>query len=233
MSDNRCCPVDTPPSSEVYQPAGDNMYITGSRQSKTGVIYVGDIFGMIPINMRFPDMLADAGYLVVMPDFHGQQRWSPDNMPPNFESEEWKSFYATLRDTERHIPRAQSGVHLLRSMGCTKIISLGICWGAVVAFELAARHIVDGAATMHPSFFTPQHVAAVSTPVCVVLSMNEVDNGDMEAAVKNTSPHSVYRRYDLLEHGFSGARISPESLNVNERAQFDDAFKTLLSFLAI
>lgn len=228
---NRCCPTDEPPTSRDYAPQGDNFYINGPLDSKTGVLIVGDIFGMLKPGKRFPDMLAQEGHLVVMPDFFEEAAWSQNDWPPDFESAKWKKFYQLARNIDYHRVRAEKGIALLRKMGCKKIGVYGMCWGALVTFDLAARGLVDACATSHPSFFEAKYVEAAKVPVCVLPSVDEGDCTAIEAAVKgHPCQPSVFHQYQHIHHGFFGTRMDPDKLNATERAELDDAVAKSFAF---
>lgn len=229
----KCCPTDNKPAACDYLPHGESMYMAGSIESKKGVVLVGDIFGMHHNSHRYADILAEAGFLVIMPDFFGKHAWSPDNWPPDYSSEKWMEFrnYCSAFDTI-HLPKARKAVSLLRKIGCTKIASIGMCWGSGLAFDLAAENLVDAAATCHPSILSDASIKKANVPICVMLSKDEPPFVEVEAACKaNKLQPNVYVRYDQLSHGFFGSRFDPSKASDAETKQIQDATKESISFL--
>lgn len=228
----RCCPTDKGPAKCPYTPQGGQYYLTGPLDSKKGILLVSDIFGLHPNACRYADVLAKAGFLVLMPDFFGPRVWPADNWPPNFESEEWKSFWGFCSDFEKtHLPIGRNGVAVLRKLGCTKIASMGMCWGSRIAFDLAAEKLVEAAGTSHPSILSADSVKAAKTPLLIMHSKQEPPYEDVEAVVK-ASPFkiNVYERYNHLEHGFFGARFDYDDATPEEQKEIKDATEKSLKF---
>jgi len=228
---NRCCPTDLTAAPCVYTPAGEQMYMVGSLDSKAGVVLVGDIFGMMDNSKHFADILAAEGYLVVMPDFFGSRAWPADVWPPDFEDKTWKEFIAFATDMKPHVAKMKKAAALLRHMGCTKIGAAGMCWGAKPMFEVAEDNLFDAIATAHPSFFGADLLKSVKTPVCVLLSKDEGPMEDVEAAVKAHpyAPH-VFKRFNNLHHGFFGARFDYDHVTGVVEEEITEARKTLFDF---
>eukprot|EP00796_Vickermania_ingenoplastis_P000126 gene126-75_t len=231
MPDNKCCPTDKGPATCPYEPQGEEMYLTGPYNSKKGIVIIGDIFGMHHNSLRYADTLGKAGFLVAMPNFFLTQVWSADNWPPDFASEEWQKFWKYCTDFDRHLPLARKAVALLRQMGCTKIASIGMCWGSRLAFDLAGEKLIEAAATAHPSILAPEAVKSANTPVCIMHSKDEPAFEEVEAVVK-ASPFksNVYVRYNALPHGFFGCRFDYDKCTDEERKEINDATEKSLGF---
>ncbi|EPY26164.1 hypothetical protein STCU_06289 [Strigomonas culicis] len=190
-SDKQCCPTDAPPVRNPYNPTGDAFYMTGPIDSKRAVLIVGDIFGVLPNAKRYADVLAKEGYLVLYPDFMGDRAWDEHSWPPNFESEEFKKFYAFITDYQHHMVLARRACALLRRLGVEKIATIGMCWGARVAFDLAGEGLVEAASSAHPSRFTAEVMApAARVPICVLPSKDE-NAEDMAGVEKAVNAHTV------------------------------------------
>lgn len=232
-TEKRCCPTDNAIPSTPYVPHGDQYYITGPLTSKKGILVISDIFGLADRSKRFLDILAKHGYLIVMPDFFGARAWDPNDFPPKggFETPEWGVFYALIRDHDAHRPRARRAVAFMRQLGCTRISTLGMCWGARITFDLSNEGLVDAACTMHPSLFTPEMVRLAKTPVCVVMSKDEKPEG-IEDALQALPHETVYHVASLLSHGFCGAHYEPEAWPPENVAQAEEATKMVLDFFA-
>lgn len=229
--ENRCCPTDLTAAQCKYTTTGEEVYMVGPMDSKAGIVLIGDIFGMLDNSKRFADILAAQGFLVVMPDFFGPRAWPADNWPPDFEGKEWNDFFAYMRDMKPHVEKAEKAIALLRRIGCTKIGGAGMCWGALVVFELAANGALNAAATAHPSFFTADHVKKAKNPVCVLPSKDEGPMEEIEAAVNAHpfQPH-VYKRFNNLPHGFFAARFDYDNATGVVQEEVTEARKLLFDF---
>lgn len=212
--EKRCCPTDAPPVKCDYAGKGDDMYVVGPVDAKAGILVVSDIFGMRPANSkRFPDQLAESGFLVVMPDFFGDDAWPESEWPPaSWEDPKWLEFHASINDLDRHRPMALRAIALLKRMGCTKIGLAGFCWGGLLTFDLSSSQSVDAAATAHPAFMTSEIIASARTPVCLLPSLEETDYDKIEEAFRAlTVEPKVYKHYHSLHHGFLANRYDPET----------------------
>eukprot|EP00796_Vickermania_ingenoplastis_P000130 gene130-79_t len=219
MSDNKCCPTDKGPATCPYEP--QEMYLTGPYNSKKGIVIIGDIF-MHHNSLRYADTLGKAGFLVAMPNFFLTQVWSADNWPPDFASEEWQKFWKYCTDFDRHLPLARKAVALLRQMGCTKIASIGMCWGSRLAFDLAGEKLIEAAATAHPSILAPEAVKSANTPLCIMHSKDEPAFEEVEA--------QRLRALQRTSHGFFGCRFDYDKCTDEERKEINDATEKSLGF---
>ncbi|KAG5490825.1 hypothetical protein JKF63_00947 [Porcisia hertigi] len=227
----RCCPTDKGAATCKCSPTGDDFYMVGPYNSKAGVVVVSDIFGMLPNSKRLADMLAEQGYLVVMPDFFGALAWPESEWPADFQSERWTKYVERISKLDTFSPRMEKAIAVLRQMGCAKVGAVGMCWGAALPFMMAAQSKIDAAATAHPSFFTADAVKLAKTPVLVMPSKDEPPMNDVEAAVSAhpVEPH-MYQRFDTLPHGFFGARYDPDTYTAAEMKDVDTARQLLLDF---
>lgn len=226
-----CCPTDKGPAKCPYTPQGEQMYITGPLDSRKGIVLVGDIFGMHHNSLRYADILGQAGFLVVMPDFFEKQAWPADAWPPDASSDKWKNFWSFCQDFPTHLVKARKAAALLRQMGCTKIASMGLCWGSRLAFDLAGEKLVDAAATAHPSILTADAVKKAETPLCIMHSKDEPPFEDVEAVVRASKFKSnVYERYSALSHGFFGSRFDYDACTAEELKQMRAATEKSLQF---
>jgi dienelactone hydrolase len=228
---NRCCPTDATAATCVYHPSGEGFYMVGPLDSKAGVVIVSDIFGLLPNSKRLADVLAKEGYLAIMPDFFGEKAWDHHEWPADFEGEKWKNFIAFASEFANHKPKVNHAVQVLRKLGCEKVGVLGICWGAVLAFQVAADGTVDAAATAHPSFFTAEAVKAAKTPVLVMPSQDEPPMDDVEAAVAAhpQAPH-MYKHFHTIPHGYFGARYDPDTYTPEQLEEVEEARRMTFEF---
>ncbi|KPA81852.1 endo-1-like protein [Leptomonas pyrrhocoris] len=227
-----CCPTDKPAAKCPYDPTGDDFYVVGPYKSKAGVVVVSDIFGMQPNSKRFADMLAENGYLVVMPDFFGKRVWPVENWPVDPESQKWKDHIVWSRNMDNFKPRMDRAVEMLRQMGCAKVGAVGMCWGAVLPFILSGEGTIDAAATAHPAFFNASDVQLAKTGVLV---LGGVDDGPLMEVGKAVKAHpiepKVFRSFENIEHGFFGSRYDPDNYTEVQMKEALEARHLLLDFL--
>ncbi|EPY32642.1 hypothetical protein STCU_02796 [Strigomonas culicis] len=149
-------------------------------------------------------------------------------------SQEYARFFEYTRDYAFHMILARRACALLRRLGVEKIATIGMCWGARVAFDLAGEGLVEAASSAHPSRFTAEVMApAARVPICVLPSKDEnaEDMAGVEKAVNahTVEPH-VYKLYDKLTHGFFGNRFDYEKCTAEEKEQLDDAIRVSVDF---
>ncbi|CBZ26516.1 similarity to endo-1-like protein [Leishmania mexicana MHOM/GT/2001/U1103] len=228
---NRCCPTEKGPAKCAYSPAGNDLYIVGPYNSKAGVVLVCDIFGLLPNSKRFADVLAEQGFLVVMPDFFGSLAWPESEWPADFQSTRWTQYVEKITQFDSFVPRMEAAIAVLRQVGCAKVGAIGMCWGATLPFMMAAQGKIDAAAAAHPSFFTADALRAAKAPVLVLPSKDEPPMEDVEAAVNShpMEPH-VYKRFDTLQHGFFGSRYNPDTYTAAEVKDVEMARQLVLDF---
>ncbi|KAG5465988.1 hypothetical protein CUR178_00704 [Leishmania enriettii] len=228
---NRCCPTEKGAAKCEYNPTGDDFYMVGPCDSKAGVVLVSDIFGMQANSKRFADLLAEQGYLVIMPDFFGEQAWPVSEWPADFQSERWTTHMERISKLDAYAPRMEKAISVLRRMGCVKVGAIGMCWGSALPFIMAAQGKVDAAATAHPARLTAAAVKAAKTPVLVMPSKDEPSMDDIEAVVHAhpIEPH-IYRRFLVLPHGFFGARYDPNTYTAEEVQEEKEARELALKF---
>ena len=228
---NRCCPTDKPAARCPYNPKGDDFYVVGPYKAKAGIVVVSDIFGMQPNSMRFADLLAENGYLVVMPDFFGERAWPVEDWPADFEGERWKAHTKWRRNMDNFKPRMNRAVESLRQMGCVKVGAVGMCWGATLSFLLSGEGVIDAAATAHPGNFTAASVRLAKTGVCV---LGGVDDGPLTEVSDAVNAHPVephvFRSFENLEHGFFGSRYDPDTYTPKEMEEMEEARRIILDF---
>lgn len=227
-----CCPTDKGPAKCKYELEGNSMYMAGSLGATKGVVIISDIFGLLPNSLRYADVLGNAGFLVIVPDFFGSDAWLSEDYPPDREGEKWKRFFKICNDFDRHLPRAKNAVNVLRKMGCSRVAVIGMCWGSRLAFDLAAENLVEAAATAHPSILSPDAVkSALQKPMCIMLSKDEGPFEEVEAVAKtSTFSHSIYTRYQKLPHGFFGCRFEYDDCTNEEMDELKAAIKTSINF---
>jgi dienelactone hydrolase len=242
MQNDTCCPTDaTANDSRDYVPRGVTVRITDNKPDTPFDVYVlgpttgitravvvcTDIFGLIPISLRFLDDLhVESGLTVVCVDhFRGNPIRMADFPPPPGTNIREK--IQALAPTDLLLRDIDAVLNWL-GPSVTSVGHLGFCFGGHLSIALAKQGRVKCAASAHPSFITAADISAcAAVPVCLLPSMGEdvTIYADIERVLKQNGPHNVYKRYDTMPHGWCAARAvysDPEPIN--------DARKVIGSF---
>jgi len=178
------------------------------------VLYFPDVWGMFPNGLLIMDGFADAGYLVLGPDYfrgdpvtkHRKNRHDTTT-DPNFDYEAWKNKHTAGAD--EIIPTWIPEVRSKYGKTDTKFACVGYCFGApYVCNELADGGICTAGAFAHPAFLKEHHFYNLNKPL--FLSCSEVDHTfNTESRRKAiTILQSEKKDYQLqlfakVEHGFA------------------------------
>ncbi|KAJ4722352.1 endo-1,31,4-beta-D-glucanase-like [Melia azedarach] len=167
MSGPQCCsnpPTLNPGSGEghVEKLGGLDTYVTGSLDSKLGVLLVSDIFGYEAPNLRkLADKIGAAGFYVAVPEFLYGDPYVPDS---------GKSIPEWIKDhgTDKGFQDSKPVIEALKSKGISAIGAAGFCWGAKVVVQLAKREFIQAAVLLHPSFVTVDDIKGVEVPISIL-----------------------------------------------------------------
>ncbi|KAI3965563.1 hypothetical protein MKX01_010520 [Papaver californicum] len=206
MVGSQCCenPPDLSSSSGsgcVEEIGGLESYITGSLDSKLGILLVSDVFGFEAPNLRkLADKVASAGYYVVVPNFlHG------DPFTPEKDLITWYQFHLAEDAAEE----ARPIIEALRSKGIFAIGAAGICWGAKVLVELSKLVDLKAIVMLHPSLVTVDDILEIKVPISILGA--EVDHITPPELVKefeeilSTKPEvdSFVKIFNGVRHGWT------------------------------
>src|SRR3989338_2505338 len=168
MSTESCCPKDSWPALQgcCYVPKGEvrvdkkegekdmEVYVVGTAEEGKAVLVLPDIFGIDGgRNKHVADQLAQAGFLVVMPDyFLGDFFPIADSAEFGSKGPEWAARFPY----EAHRAPLRRALDLIAALGVpSKVVTIGFCWGCWVSFHAGAdeefRGRIRGAVDCHPS----------------------------------------------------------------------------------
>ncbi|MCL7028669.1 hypothetical protein MKW94_004440 [Papaver nudicaule] len=182
MIGSQCC--ENPPdlslssgSGWVEEIGGLESYISGSLDSKLGILLVSDVFGFEAPNLRkLADKVAAAGYYVVVPNFfHG------DPFTPGMHLMIWYQSHLA----EDAAKEARPVIEALRSKGISAIGAAGICWGAKVLVELLKLDNLKAIVMLHPSLVTVDDIEEIKVPISI-----------LGAEVDQMSPPEVLKEFE-------------------------------------
>ncbi|KAG0245377.1 hypothetical protein BGW41_000004 [Actinomortierella wolfii] len=228
---NACC--NTPPTDAQWKEKGtiktlDNgrqVYRTGPKDAKRGIVAFYDIFAWHPTTLMFYDRLAEKGFQVSVLHIFTEGGYPPEKLGNRDELMAWISNYEYKKADLYGF--AKAAVEDLRKDGVKTFAVIGQCWGTLMASKVASEDDTPFNAWggPHPSFLNREAVKNVKIPGILLPSMDEVDS-DMIAVIeelnsKNFPIKSVQHRFDNMIHGWTGGRgdwSDPEQKKAGEQA---------------
>ncbi|KAF9975769.1 hypothetical protein BGZ73_000440 [Actinomortierella ambigua] len=227
-----CC--NTPPTDAQWKekgtlktlPNGRQVYRTGPKDAKRGIVAFYDIFAFHPTTYQFYDRLAEEkGFQVSMLHVFTSGGYPPEKLGNSKELMAWIGNYDY---TECDLYGfAKAAVEDLRKDGVKTFAVMGQCWGVLMAAKVASEADTPFCAWggPHPSFISGETVKNVKIPGILLPSKDEKDQ-DMIDAInelnsKNLAIKSVQHRFDNMFHGWTGGRgdwSDPEQKKEGERA---------------
>jgi protein XRP2 len=219
-SDGSCCPAGTPGAFKAgpHTNKGTDMklgdlpvYVTGAN-SPCGIIVFQEVFGIDGGRLKQNcDIIADAGFVVVMADYHRGNHMGND----------WSKFGEWLQTKPWSGIEADINTHLiplLKSKGATKFGAVGFCWGSWAVLKLSATGVLSAGAYCHPSHTRLSHhygdvsdnlVKAAKSPIlCYAAGDDDAvvkpDGGDQKllAALPDHGVNNEFKAFPDVKHGF-------------------------------
>ncbi|KAI3926735.1 hypothetical protein MKW92_021821 [Papaver armeniacum] len=185
----------------VEEIGGLKTYVSGSLDSKLGILLVSDAFGYEAPNLRnLADKVAAAGYYVVVPDFfHG------DPYTPGKDVLVWFQSHGT----DKGAVEAKQVIKALKHKGISAVGAAGMCWGGKVVAELAKSDDLKAVVMMHPSGATVDDIKEIKVPISIL--GGELDKLSPPALLKqfeevlSTKPEvdSFVKVFKGVDHGWT------------------------------
>ncbi|KAI3908060.1 hypothetical protein MKW98_003705 [Papaver atlanticum] len=207
MAGIQCCenPPDLSLSSGsgcVEEIGGLQSYVSGSLDSKLGILLVSDVFGYEAPNLRnLADKVAAAGYYVVVPDFFHGDPYTPDK-----DLLVWLQSHGTDMGTEE----AKTVIEALKVKGISAVGAAGMCWGGKVVGELAKSDDLKAIVMMHPALVTVDDIKEIKVPISILgaevdqLSPPElVKQFEQVLLTKSDQVPSFVKIFEGVEHGWT------------------------------
>ncbi|KAL0458061.1 UNVERIFIED_CONTAM: 1,4-beta-D-glucanase [Sesamum latifolium] len=199
MSGPQCC--ENPPTlssssgvGSVVEFVGLQTYVSGSSDSKLGLLLASDVFGDVlflllllsfgyeaPNLRKLADKVAAAGFYVVVPDFFCGDPYDPDNASKPLPV--WKSLHEQAKACED----AKPVIEALKSKGISAIGAAGFCYGAKVVVELAKSGLIQAGVLLHPSFVTEDDIKEAKAPLAI-----------LAAEIDNFTPSDLVRKFEEI-----------------------------------
>lgn len=186
MAGPQCCesppPRDQPPVGVGRLESFEDLtaYVTGPSDATAAVILISDVFGYEAPNLRkLADKVAEAGYLVVVPDYFNGDPYVPDQS----NIQDWLKNHAPEKGFEDSVKI----IEVLKSRGITSTGAAGFCWGGKVVVELAKGEDLKAGVLLHPSFVTVDDIKAVKVPLAI-----------LGAEIDRTSPPELVKQFEVI-----------------------------------
>lgn len=150
-------------SGNVEEFAGLQTYITGPRDSKRAILLLSDALGFeIPNFRKLADKVAEAGYLVVAPDFFYGDPLDVHN--PQVDRVAWMNAH----DAAKGCDDAKAVVEALKNKGVAAIGAAGFCWGGMAGVKLAKFDCIKAVVILHPGPITVEEINEVKVPTALL-----------------------------------------------------------------
>ncbi|QIW95892.1 hypothetical protein AMS68_001410 [Peltaster fructicola] len=212
---------------------GLKTYVTGDKNVSKAIFWMADVFGFSSPTLQGADIIASAGYLVVIPDLlqgnYAKAAWFADTMSDSEQQEKGK-FYGYIRDWPSRLQTVETSLAGLKAeyKGVQKWGSIGFCWGGKVA-ALTSGENAKWAVSIEssPAMVDPKDAEKIVIPHMMLASKDEpvAEVKQFKEALK--TPHVVETFSDQV-HGFMSARADFE--NPRTKEEFERGYKMAVGF---
>ncbi|KAI3995050.1 hypothetical protein MKX01_020822 [Papaver californicum] len=207
MAGIQCCQNPPTVSSNsgsgcVEEIGGLQSYVSGSSDSKLGILLISDVFGYEAPNLRnLADKVAAAGFYVVVPDFFHGDPYTTDK-----DLRVWLESHGTDVGTQE----AKTVIEALKLEGISAVGAAGMCWGGKVVSELAKSDDLKAIVMMHPGLVTVDDIKEIKVPISILGA--EVDHlcppelvKQFEEVLQTKSDQvaSFVKIFNGVEHGWT------------------------------
>lgn len=154
-----CCPegswgalIETAPDAYVakgrVERRGDiDLYVVGAADGGKCVIWNYDIFGFNGGRTKLLcDIIAQNGFLVVMPDYYRAGRFQDPTQPGTVEFLKEHTQWSKLRKDVDDVV-----LPFAKELGATSFGAIGTCWGSYMVVRQGAHPDFNAGVSMHPS----------------------------------------------------------------------------------
>ncbi|PPJ51011.1 hypothetical protein CBER1_07813 [Cercospora berteroae] len=170
------------PKGRTEQILDVETYIASPSPSKSNgniILYFPDVFALFTNSKLMMDGMAEAGYLVLAPDyFRGdaiykhKKTLADPNDNPTFDFPAWLAKHQEF--SHPFVPKWVEEVKRKFGKEGTKYVCTGYCYGApYVCDQLSEKGICEAGAFAHPAFLQESHFENVKKPI--FLSCSEID----------------------------------------------------------
>jgi len=235
-----CCDTPVPTAYPEYDPKGSystvadtKCYVVGPADAKKAVFFVYDIFGFKQPTLQGADILANAGYLVVMPDFFMGDYCQPEWLAQDTEERKQKgqAFLAKLQDPSPFLERLNNVLPQLKEQykSVEKWASIGFCWGGkIVSITSGAGTPWSVGVQSSPAMVDPADAKKVTIPMMMLASKGESADAVKAFGEALTVPKHV-ETFGDQEHGWMSARAN--LADEKAKKEYERGYKQALDFI--
>lgn len=237
-----CCDTPVPTATVDYTPKGTykpyaetKCYITGPASADEAIFFIYDIFGFRTPTLQGADMLANAGYLVIMPDFFkgdpADPEWAANQTEEN--KKKFGEFLGRIKDPSPILSKIDELVPVLEQAypSVSRWASIGFCWGGKLVSLTSASPSTKWTVGVQssPAQVDPEDAKKISIPMMVLASEGE-DAEIVEKFGKALgSKEKVVERFGSQVHGWMSARA--DLGDEGKRRAYEEGWGMVLDFL--
>ncbi|KAI5778700.1 dienelactone hydrolase [Geopyxis carbonaria] len=251
MASKACCTI--PPvvsDTDAYKLQGSHdkisdlkTYVTGSTDSKTGVLVIYDIFGLdFAQTLQGADIIASStSSLVVIPDFFKGEPMAISGFPPDTPEKQKAlgEFFAGPAAPPKTVAKVGELVPLLKEKypSVERWALMGYCWGGkVTALLSGAGCPFVGSAQIHPAMMDAEDAAKLTVPHFVLATKDEdaETTEKVRGIIENHQDEAVRTKSQVMRwegtfHGFMAARVDLK--DAESKAYYEKGYKKLVHWL--
>eukprot|EP00164_Ancoracysta_twista_P006232 GFYU01008648.1.p1 GENE.GFYU01008648.1~~GFYU01008648.1.p1 ORF type:complete len:263 (-),score=87.21 GFYU01008648.1:187-924(-) len=215
-----------------------DVYATAANAAKknnVGVVVIHDIFGAkIPNCKYIVDHLAELGYTAVMPDFYRGDCW-PEGKEFDETFGPWIGGLLSEESWTKFTKDATAVAEHLKAQGCTKLVSIGFCWGGKAAAMTARTGLFSAAVSCHGVAHGADDITEAKCPILYLTVTGddyfpEAKHEEVRKAQKEAGKGGDVKVFDGLSHGFI---VRGDFANdANLKAKADEAMGDAVAFFA-
>jgi len=213
---------------------GLSIYQVGAEDSSACVIVFYDIFGSNGGRTRqVCDELAEAGFLVLLPDFFRGPGWDPKDMPPKGGFDSIRTWIEKVGNWDTIVkPDVYDKIlpYIKSKPNSKKIGAVGFCWGGKQVLRTCnSSDQLSAGIGVHASALLPEDAENVQCPIMLLPGSNDAPIDPIKEVLdkKPIGKDCVYRRFDDQVHGWS---VRGDISNPAIKAGVDECFRLVHEF---
>ncbi|KZF20995.1 dienelactone hydrolase [Xylona heveae TC161] len=206
------------PKGSYEKLAGLEVYVTGPRDAKIGLIDVYDIFGMASQTIQGADILAsELNAIVLVPDFLKGEAAKNEWVPPNTDEKmqllmKFVTEKASIpENTQALLDVAKEAKETFPTVNAWGTV--GLCWGGkVVALISGAGTPFVATGQVHPGRMEKADAEKITVPHIVLASKDEPAEAvaEYKEVIEKNGTDGYVETYANMHHGWMGARANLE-----------------------
>jgi len=214
----------------------DDLQIYQVGSGDKGIVVAEEVFGIDSGRLKhICDLLANAGFNVVMPDF-----FRGDNMPDNGDFTRFGDWIKKFPWSKVEQDLFGKAVPLLEQNGAKSIGILGFCWGSWVVFHASSSDKIHAGVSAHPSVRVAGMLGeneldlskAIKCPQLIMPAGNDPDNVKKGGAhIEELKKKSFGDKCEVVEFAQNHGWVPRGDISDPEVAKgFKDAMDLTIAF---